>query len=310
MNGVFDIGGAKPILRGGRVMARRMRIAAGLTALAALLAVAGGAQAADMALRGSLPSYEASTPGWGGLYGGIHGGIGSANFDGTGAARSDATRRLAGLVFLGSNSLPSAPDMIQIGAIRSTPTIFGLFVGYQAQYEDAVIGVEFDYNRIGGSAGGTRSWTQPYSVMYSSTGFTDAFSQGATVTARLQDYVTLRMRAGWAYGRLMPYITAGAVLARGSTSVTYTAGYERIDTDAADGANWTQPFSLITPAAPLNTTSSSNATGFGFAAGAGLEALVTDNIFVRGEYQFIRVPSLGGVPVTLQTVRAGVGIKY
>lgn len=293
-------------------MARRAWAALGATALIAVMAASAGAKAADMGLRGSLPAYEASGPNWGGFYGGIHGGVGSANFDGNSAARSEATRRLSGLSFLGggATNLPSATDMIQVGAIRSSPTIFGLFAGYQAQFEDAVVGFEFDYNRVGGGAGGTRSWTQPYAVLYPSTAFTDSFSQRVTVSARLQDYFTARLRAGWAYGRFMPYITVGVALARGSSAVTYDAGYERIDTAPNDGVNWTQPFTSITAPPPLNTTSSPNATGFGFVAGAGVEALITDNIFVRGEYQYLRVPSLGGVALTLHTVRAGVGIKY
>ena len=294
-------------------MARRASAALGATALAAVLAATTGAKAADMALRGSLPAYEASGPNWGGFYGGIHGGIGSTNFDGNSLARSEATRRLTGLNFLGSPSagLPAGPDMIQVGAIRSSPTIFGLFVGYQAQFEDAVVGFEMDYNRVGGGGGGSKTWTQPYALMYpSSLGFSDAFSQNVTVSARLQDYFTARLRAGWAYGRLMPYITVGVALARGSTSVTYNAGADRVDTDATDGIDWTRSFTPITAAPPLNTTSSPNATGFGFVAGGGLEALITDNIFVRGEYQYLRVPSLGGVALTLHTVRAGVGIKY
>ena len=293
-------------------MARRAWAALGATALAAVMAATAGADAADMDLRGSLPAYEAPGPNWGGFYGGIHGGVGSANFDGNSAARSAATRRLTGLSFLGggTTNLPSATDMIQVGAIRSSPTIFGLFAGYQAQFEDAVIGFEMDYNRVGGGAGGTRSWTQPYAVLYPSAAFTDSFSQRATVSARLQDYFTARLRAGWAYGRFMPYITVGVALARGSTAVTYDAGYERIDTSPGDGVDWGQPFTSLTGAPPLNTTSSSNATGFGFVAGAGVEALITDNIFVRGEYQYLRVPSLGGVALTLHTVRAGVGIKY
>ncbi|CEJ15676.1 hypothetical protein BN1110_06023 [bacterium YEK0313] len=293
-------------------MARRASAALGATALAAVLAATTGATAADMALRGSLPAYEANGPNWGGLYGGIHGGVGSANFDGNSAARSEATRRLTGLIYLGSSAsnLPAAPDMIQVGAVRSSPTIFGLFAGYQAQFEDAVVGFEVDYTRVGGGRGGTRSWTQPYAVLYPSSGFTDAFSQRVSVSAYLQDYFTARLRAGWAYGRFMPYVTVGVALARGSTSISYDAGSSRIDTAPTDGVDWTRPFTPITGDPPLNTTSSPNATGFGFVAGGGLEALITDNIFVRGEYQYLRVPSLGGVAMTLHTVRAGVGIKY
>ncbi len=294
-------------------MTARAKIGIGITALAATLAWAGGpAGAADMSLRGSMPAYETNGPNWGGIYGGVHGGIGSVNMDAQGMARREAERLLTGLMYLNppSGGTP-APQFINMDPIRSSPKVFGIFVGYQAQFEDAVIGVEFDYNRVAGGGGGVRNWAQPFSVLYpSGAGYTDAFSQSATVRASITDYVTARMRAGWAYGRVMPYITAGFALVRGNTSVTYTAGFSRIDTDAADAVDWTMPYTEITPAAPLNTRASNGAIGFGGVVGTGVEALITDNVFVRGEYQYIRVPSLGGVPVTLHTVRAGVGIKY
>ena len=92
----------------------------------------------------------------------------------------------------------------------------------------------------------------------------------------------------------------------GNTSVTYQAGASRIDTDATDAVDWTSPYGDI-----VNSTRSSNGTiGFGYVMGTGVEALLTNNIFARAEYQFLRVPSMGGVPLTLHTIRAGVGIKY
>lgn len=290
-------------------MTARSTIILSAAALAAALAPA---TAADMSLRGSMPAYEATGPNWGGLYGGVHGGIGSLNMDAQGMARREAERLLTGLTFLNppSGGTP-APQFINIDPIRSSPKVFGVFAGYQAQFEDAVFGFEVDYNRVASGGGGVRNWAQPFSVLYANgTAFTDSFSQSATVRASVTDYVTARLRAGWAYGRIMPYMTAGFALVRGNTSVTYTAGYSRIDTDATDGVDWTQPYAEITPAAPLNTRSANGVVGFGGVVGTGIEALITDNIFVRGEYQFIRVPSLGGVPLSLHTVRAGVGIKY
>lgn len=292
-------------------MTARSTINLSSAVLAVALATAAPAQAADMSLRGSMPAYEASGPNWGGVYGGVHGGIGSLNMDAQGMGRNEARRLLNGLVYLNPPGGTPAPDLINIDPIRSSPRIFGLFVGYQAQFEDAVIGVEFDYNRVAGGGGGARTWSQPFSVLVpNGTTFTDAFHQSVATRASITDFVTARLRAGWAYGRIMPYMTAGFAIVRGNTSVTYTAGRERIDTDPGDGVDWTEPYSVITPPAPLNTRAANGAIGFGGVVGTGIEALITDNIFVRGEYQYLRVPSLGGVPVTLHTVRAGVGIKY
>ncbi len=287
-------------------MTARSTMTTGLAALAVTLAVTTAGQTADMALRGSLPAFEDTAPNWTGVYGGIQGGIGSMTADTQAMARREAERLLNGLYYLNPPSGVAAPTFINVDPVRGTPVMFGVFAGYQAQFEDAVIGFEFDYNRIASGGGGARTWTQPFSVLYAQTGFTDAFSQSTTVRASLTDYFTARMRAGWAYGRVMPYITAGLALARGNTSVSYRAGYERIDTDATDAVDWTQAYGDL-----VNSTRSSNGViGFGFALGTGVEALITNNIFARAEYQFLRIPSMGGVPVTMHAIRAGVGIKY
>lgn len=288
-------------------MTARSTVTTGLAALAVTLAMTTAGQTADMALRGSLPAYEDTAPNWTGVYGGVQGGIGSMTADTQAMARREAERLLNGLIYLNPPAGGvAAPTFINVDPVRGTPVMFGVFAGYQAQFEDAVIGFEFDYNRIARGGGGSRTWTQPFSVLYAQTGFTDALAQSTTVSASLTDYFTARMRAGWAYGRVMPYITAGLALARGNTSVSYQASNERIDTDATDAVNWTEPRGDI-----VNSTRSSNGViGFGFALGTGVEALITNNIFLRAEYQYLRIPSMGGVPVSLHAVRAGVGIKY
>lgn len=287
-------------------MVARSTITTGFAALVAALALAGGAGAADMALRGSLPAYEDTGPNWTGVYGGIQGGIGSLNMDAQGMARRETERLLNGLIYLDTTTHTSALSYVNVDPIRSTPVMFGVFVGYQAQFEDAVIGFEFDYNRVLRGGGGTRNWAQPFNVMYVQTGFTDSFSQSGTVSASLTDYFTARVRAGWAYGRIMPYMTGGIAIARGNTSVAYRAGISRIDTDAGDGVDYTAGYSDL-----VNTSRTANGViGFGMAMGTGVEALLGNNIFARAEYQYLRIPSMGGVPVSLHTVRAGVGIKY
>lgn len=288
-------------------MAMRSGTVAGMGALALALVISGGAGAADMSLRGSLPGYEATAPNWGGFYAGVHGGIGSLNLDAQSMARREATRLLTGLVYLNppAGSTP-APDFINFDPIRSTPVLFGVFGGYNAQFDDAVIGFEFDYSRVLRGGGGTRDWAQPYSVLYDQAAFTDVFSQSATVSASITDIFTARMRAGWAYGRLMPYVTAGVAFVRGNTRVTYLAGYSRVDTNPTDGVDWTQPYTVLV----TGTREANGVIGAGLALGTGLDAMLTDNLFFRGEYQYIRVPSMGGVPVSLHTVRAAVAVKY
>ena len=72
--------------------------AAGTAALAGLVALAHPAAAADMSLRGSLPAYEDTGPNWSGIYGGVHGGIGSMTVTGLWSVFFPALRRADRLV--------------------------------------------------------------------------------------------------------------------------------------------------------------------------------------------------------------------
>jgi outer membrane immunogenic protein len=291
-------------------MAARSRIVVGMAALAVSLGWMAGAEAADMALRGSMPASEAPSLDFGGAYIGGSFGIGSANLDVQTAGRNFVSRSLSGYTYETSTTQPAASSFIRLDPVRGTPRIFGAFVGYQAQYEDAVIGVEFDYTRVG--AGGSSTFSMPTSgggMIYNSTttGY-QIYRQNASVSATLHDYVTARLRAGWAYGRFMPYLTGGLAIARGTVTSSFDASLEdcTIDTSVTPNVTTCNGASTITSTISNNR----NAIGFGFAMGTGVDVLVTNNVFLRAEYQYLRVPSIAGVAATLHTARVGVGIKY
>jgi outer membrane immunogenic protein len=291
-------------------MTARSTITLSLAALAAALA-ATPAAAADMSLRGSMPAFEQTGVEWGGFYAGIHAGIGSSSLDVQNAGRNAVARILNGYIYETTSSTQTgASSFVRLDPVRSTPTMFGAFVGYQAQFEDAVVGVEFDYNRVG--TGGSSSFSMPAGnpgVVYgaSSTGY-QIYRQNVTTAATLHDYVTARLRAGWAYGRIMPYMTGGLALARGTVRTDYNSTLDTCSIDTSVTPNVT---TCTGPMAFLSATSTSrNAIGVGLAGGVGVDALLANNIFLRAEYQYLRVPSIAGVGVTLHTVRAGVGIKY
>lgn len=290
-------------------MTARSHTMTGWMAAAALLAggiaLSGPAHAADMALRGSLPAYEDTGPNWGGVYLGAFGGLGTMNIGTNAAAQNYITKVLNGYAFADASSQATAiSNITRLNPINASPKVFGAFFGYQAQYEDAVIGVEFDYTRLSGSNGGTSTFTPPASLVINGTSYTDRITPTTSLSASLQDYWTARVRGGWAFGRVMPFITGGIALARGSTSFTYSADCVRNGIDTNTGST------TCIGGVGTATASERDKLGFGFAVGTGVEALVTNNIFLRAEYQYLRVPSLAGVPVTLQTVRAGLGVKY
>lgn len=285
-------------------MARRWNWAAAGW-MAAGLCGALPAQAADMALRGSMPAYEVTGPNWGGMYVGAFGGVGAMDIGTNAGAQNFVTQTLTGWAFAdGTGQAAAIGNMLRLTPIHASPRVFGGFIGYQAQFEDAVVGIEADYTNLSGQRGGELSYTPPASLAISGSAYVDTITPTVGMAARMHDYWTVRGRAGWAVGRFMPYLTGGIAIARGTSGVNYEATCVRSGTDTVTGS------SQCIGGRSRVAAEATNRMGFGLVGGAGMEALITDNVFARLEYQYLRVPAMAGVPVTLHSVRAGVAVKY
>lgn len=271
-------------------------------------ASAAPATAADMGLRGAIPGAVEplpSQPNWGGLYGGFHFGVGNQQFDMQQAARTEAARQLTGLTYESTTGQTPLSQQILIDPMRTSTAMLGAFFGYQFQIEDFVVGAEIDWMRLTRGQAATGTYVAPSGTLFPSTGFTDSVRQAASVTSRLDEYFTVRGRLGYAFGRVMPYLTGGIAVGRGSTTVTYSSAVNRTDTSATDGVDWTANFTLRN-----GVRTSGTAYAFGLAAGAGIEALLSSYLFMRAEYQFVRFNNLAGVPITMHNARLGVAVKY
>ena len=141
----------------------------------------------------------------------------------------------------------------------------GITAGYNWQMGSGVLGVEADISYAGVD------------------GSSSAAVCGTGCETEMDWFGTVRARAGYAYGNLMPYLTGGLAMAS-------------VD---ASGAG-----------------ASDDETAYGWTAGLGLEYLVTDNVTVKGEYLYSRFNSDIGVGAgetsleDLHTVRAGVNVKF
>ena len=157
------------------------------------------------------------------------------------------------------------------GITREFPTSGGLFggtVGYNYQVGNAVLGLEGDlgWARITGSSG---------SVL-----------NGVNYSTYLQWLSSVRGRVGYAFDRLLPYVTGG--LAVGDVRNT-----------------------IATPFTTLNGST----TGTGWTVGAGLEYGITPNLSVKAEYLFADIPNTTPVPgsqvdVKTNIVRGGLNWRF
>ena len=295
----------------------------GITGLAGAMLVccsgieAGAADYNGTALRGSIapPPYQEPSL-FDGVYIGGTGSYSSANLSATTTARNLAATTYYGTDYENKAS-PSASSFVNVRKQTGQNGGYGGFVGYNSTWDDVVVGVEADYQRIGIKASsafdtgyhnfdtgrtvdvqiGTDSTGNPITKTYAVGG---NFRITGTDRTRITDVATLRGRAGYAMGNVLPYLTLGVAGAHGQrvTSITttdfYSTQFGRISLDN------------------VATRTQSNRDRFvaGLALGAGIDYAITPGIFFRAEYQYLKFSSFGGANIDLSSARAGVAAKF
>lgn len=254
------------------------------------------AHAADYpVLRGSqiedappAPSMNSNTS-WQGFYLGGFGGLAQTRF------RTDkGVMDIARGNFNGSTALGEIdPGQLVLTSPRSDRgSTFGGFAGYNFAFGDAIIGFEGEYGRVGQS---TEAST--YEARLLSTG---PVAVASVQNAKLNDYFNARIRLGYAYGRIMPYFTAGAAVGRFDTNIAVASDWRTNTTPSRSYVGW--PRQIGGP--------KKDVWGYGYSVGGGVEAALTENLLVRAEYLFSSFNDVEGVTVNLNSARVGAALKF
>ena len=264
----------------------------------ATFAFAQQAQAADLGgvLRGAM--YELRSPSyfrWSGFYGGAQWGYSSASFETT-----NTTSDLIAFILRNTTieSEGRVSEWTTLPDTATTASTFGGFAGYNAQWESAVLGLEINYNRgkIRGTATDaiSRSFTTSDQYMH----FVDVT---ASASIEIKETATFRARAAYAFGRFLPYATVGFAVGRADRTSTATVDLTAIDISGAGR-----------PDLALNETrteAKKDIFTFGYAAGVGVDIMLMQNIFVRGEFERMEFTT-NGVRAGINSARAGLGLKF
>ena len=277
------------------------------------LALPQAAQGADY-LRGSQIEQPVEAPSmfgggrfdWSGFYLGGGAGVSDTKFK-----PGEGLQELANYAFRNTalgveNNLGSwvgnLPEKRDSGA-----QFFGI-IGYNYLFDDVVLGIEADYTRSGHN----------YSVddyigrrVSTSDGAVNDVRMTTNQSAKLNDYATLRLRMGWAYGRIMPYATFGGAVGRFNTNSTIQSTWYFTRTNPVSGATEASYATGYTPTNPsIVGGSKKNTYSFGLSAGAGVDWALTDNLFLRAEYQFVRFAEVEGTTTTVNTGRIAAALKF
>jgi outer membrane immunogenic protein len=217
-----------------------MNFKASFIGATASLLLVGAAVAADLPSRKAPPPVVAPPAfTWSGWHAGI-----------VGAYAGDAVKLNTSLYSLSSGPIIGAPIERSFGTSGYT---VGYESGYSWQIDDhLVVGYESDFSYANVT-------TNRSTALYNS------------VNSRLNYFGTERLRAGYALGRFLPYVTAG--FAYGSFN----------------GLNWTSAGDVFIPI-------SNNASKWrgGWTIGGGLEYAVTDQVSVKADYLYASMSAPNG----------------
>ncbi len=292
-----DSGAASANSDASRYRRRDLVRRAGLAAFALIAMAPTGVFAADMPelLRGSYsPTYAR----WDGFYAGGHFGAStmSNNF---GNATSDEVAFILRNTTLEDQFAPS--NWTVLGSSSTNSMQYGGFVGYNWQWDQLVLGLDFGYSHMSSMANSASE------SLGRTVTTTDKIQHDVTITAqssiKLIDYAALRGRAGYAFGQFLPYATLGFAVGRFNYSNTVAL------TDAQTDVT-TPPGTFLGTFVDSASDTKDNTFQVGFVAGLGMDVQVLPNLFLRGEWELIDFWKVGGILTTVNSARAGLGMRF
>lgn len=273
-----------------------------LIVAAALVGAVQGAHAADLpdfpVLRGGLSEGLSRTSViWQGYYVGGQAGYGSADMDFAGSHSGITSRILANTVI--ENDMAVSQWPLALGKTSQRNSAFGAFAGYNAQWEDVVLGVEASYMH-GSFAGNSSASMSRISGAQLSDGNFHAVTATSVGSMDITDMGTLRVRAGYAYENFLPYLFGGVALGNANITRSVTVSDQWGLTQAAAIA--------AAPAIVSGSDAQHNHLLYGYSGGVGVDVMLWGGLFARAEYEYVRFA--GSVDTSINTVRGGLGYKF
>jgi opacity protein-like surface antigen len=179
---------------------------------------------------------------------------------------------------------------------------YGIFLGYNVQWSELVLGFDAAYNRPSSLEASARD-----SIGRQVT-TSDTFVNQVTIVSQSQvkliDYATARVRAGYAWGQFLPYAAVGVAVGRFNYSTTATT------TVGGNSPTIPAPNNVYGPNTDVQSSSKNGAFTAGPLVALGLDVAITPSIFARAEWEFAAFAPIGGIRVGLNTGRVGVGVRF
>ena len=271
----------------------RQKIAVGRTLIVAglLVSAPGSLKAADLDwLRGSFGGYSR----WDGVNFGVQFGATSMHTD-FGNSTSNEIAYILRNTTLENEASPSS--WTTLPSNDTSGQNYGLFLGYNYQMDQLILGVDATYSRASNLQGAASdSMTR---IVTTSDGVTHTVTISAQSSMKLIDYATLRVKTGYAMGQFMPYAFAGGAVGRFNYSSSATVFDHQV-----------QGLTVIDFGPVTDSDSKDNAVVGGFTLGLGVDVSLLPNVFLRGEWEFVAFAQVNGIRTNINTGRVALGVKF
>jgi outer membrane immunogenic protein len=282
------------------------RLGCGLL-LACALTPAAAADYETPWLRGSTTDLPTPAPYriWSGFYFGGHFGLDFHGTDFSGVPFNSIASIMTQDAILAQ--LPVIQMPVMPSQVKSSWNAGG-FLGYNYQMDDIVLGMEANYSQTRLSAAVVDTQSRNYFVNFNSHIFATTINTQVTAAASYNQLGDFRARAAWAFGNFLPYAFVGAALAQVNSYQYTNVRYLGVDVTPQSGGS---PGFL--PNIGANYTEGAASTGkyvLGFSAGVGLDYAILDNIFLRGEAEYLQLGQPNGIKLNDVSMRAGAGVKF
>ncbi|MGC1779144.1 MAG: hypothetical protein WBB34_14450, partial [Xanthobacteraceae bacterium] len=188
------------------------------------------AQEFGPALRGPESVGQPSVPKWSGFYAAGQIGYSSANANFSNAAAPGVS------FILRNTTIEEDEDLSGWDVLPSERSSggagFGGYVGYNMQWEDVILGLEANYNRVSLKTSSAdseeRSFVDSDNIPSGHHYFYDA-TVSEQASMEITDIATFRARAGWAFSNYLPYGFVGFAVGRANVSNNASVQYTAVD---------------------------------------------------------------------------------
>lgn len=191
--------------------------------------------------------------------------------------------------------------------------VYSLHAGINMMSQRVVYGAEIEYGRFSPTMNTQGAFADAREIDLKSTtnaaGQTvdDHISVGLSYNnkTQIQDFGLINARAGYAYGRFMPYAMVGLGVTRVKVAASMTAvEIHRVEVDYVYSSRLSN---MTTPATAVFNKDAYAAT---VSLGLGFEYAFTDNVILRAQYNYMNAGNVKGEGVSSNLARGGLALKF